>query len=229
MQRIATFTALAAVACGAAVAFAGAFEPAVEAVPGALEGATSTLQAESGQGMGRNSAGVLLGAFIGAAVALLSHTLVATALRLSTEAAFKALTVGFFVKCLGAILPWGALTYLPQVGRIADPTAYLVAFAITVVLVLGGGLFDHLRAVNEGSILNESGSDPDGHSSSGSDKAATEIESDVSDSRSGSAFSLPRKPVEDAERASSAAPTSGLPVSPPVHPLGSSDSLESAT
>ena len=217
MQRIATYTALAAVACGAAVAFAGVFEP----VDGALQGAEAMTQAVQepggGRSMGRNSAGVLLGAFIGAAVALLSHTLVATALRLSTEAAFKALTVGFFVKCLGAMLPWAALSFLPQVGRIADPTAYLVAFAITVVLVLGGGLFDHLKAVNDGSILNDSG------------KAATEIESDVSDQRSGSAFSLPRKPFEGTERATSSAPSSGSPVSPPVHPLGSSDSLESAT
>jgi hypothetical protein len=225
MQRIATFTALAAIACGAAVAFGGVFEPGDVA----LQQVTDPSDSASPLSMGRNSAGVLLGAFIGAAVALLSHTLVATALKLSTEAAFKALTVGFFVKCIGAILPWGALSFLPQVGRIADPTAYLVAFAITVVLVLGGGLFDHLRAVNEGSILNEPGRDSSGDSSRDSNKAATEIESDVSDSRSGSAFSLPRKPVEDAERASSAASASGSPVSPPVHPLGSSDSLESAT
>ena len=213
IQRVAILTALAAIGCGAAVALTGVFEPAAQAV----EGASQAAESGSGLAMGRNSAGVLLGAFVGAAVALLSHTLVATALRLSTEAAFKALTVGFFVKCLGAILPWAALSYLPQVGRIADPTAYLVAFAITVVLVLGGGLMDHLRAVNEGRLEDNLR------------KAATEIESDVSDSRSGSAFSLPRKPFSDVERASSAATASGSSVSPPVHPLGSSDSLESAT
>ena len=222
MQRIATLTALAAVACGAGVAFAGVFEPVRDALA----------QPVTGMSLGRNSAGVLLGAFIGAGVALLSHTLVATALKFSTEAAFKALTLGFFAKCLGAILPWAALSYLPQVGRMADPTAYLVAFAVTVVLVLGGGLLDHLRAVNDGSILNEPGGSnvaPSGNSA----KGQAEIESDVSDRRSGSASCSPRKPFEEADRIRSASTASDIPsgsqVSPPVHPLGSSDPLESAT
>ena len=235
MQRIATFTALAAIACAAGVAFAGVFEPVQDALtsPGGVD-AVKDAVAETGQSLGRNSAGVLLGAFIGAGVALLSHTLVATALRFSTEAAFKALTLGFFVKCLGAILPWGALSFLPQVGRIADPTAYLVAFAVTVVLVLGGGLFDHLRAVNDGSILNDASdvsSGPSATSEGESDKGPSEFESNVSDQRSSSASSSPRKPFEGREQTSSVstALSSDSPVSPPEHPLGSSDSLESAT
>ena len=230
MQRIATFTALAAIACAAGVAFAGVFEPA-QPVQGGLGVEAAEQTALS---LGRNSAGVLLGAFIGAGVALLSHTLVATALKFSTEAAFKALTLGFFAKCLGAILPWAALSYLPQVGRMADPTAYLIAFAVTVVLVLGGGLFDHLRAVNEGSILNDpsdASSGSGGSSDAGPEKGRSDFESDVSDSRASSASSSPRKPIEGRERSSSVSSvhSSGSSVSPPVHPLGSSDSLESAT
>ena len=243
MQRIATLTALAAIACAAGVAFAGVFEPMQEVLMGS-EGVDAVQ--EGARSLGRNSAGVLLGAFIGGGVALLSHTLVATALKFSTEAAFKALTLGFFAKSLGAILPWAALTYLPQVARMADPTAYLIGFAVTVVLVLGGGLFDHLRAINDGSILNDVSGSPDkdyenessgpfsgskGSSRSDSHKGPAEIESDVSDSRSGSASSSPRKPFEGHERTRSVstAPSSDSPVSPPEHPLGSSDSLESAT
>ncbi len=204
MQRFATFTAVAAVLGAGVVAVMGVFAP--EVAEGAEPVAAS---------MDRNSAGILAGAFIGAAVALLSHTLVATALKLSTEAAFKALIVGFFAKCLGAILPWGAMTFLPQVERLADSTAYLVAFATVVVLVLGGGLFDHLKAVAEGSILNTP------------EKSPTDFESGSSDRPSGSAFSLPTKLNEGPTGASSSASASS--VSSPVQPLGSSDTLESAT
>ncbi|MFT7168630.1 MAG: hypothetical protein ACI80K_001764 [Paracoccaceae bacterium] len=86
---------------------------------------------------------------------------------------------------------------------------------MVVVLVLGGGLFDHLKAVADGSILNTP------------DKSPTEIESDPSDRRSGSAFSLPRKSIEGPLGTSTIGLDSS--VSSPVHPLGSSDTLESAT
>lgn len=225
MQRIATFTAIAAVLGATGVAVSGMF------APEAAEAGVATVETLEGSGMDRNSAGILAGAFIGAAVALLSHTLVATALKFSTEAAFKALTLGFFAKCLGAILPWAAMNYLPQVGRLADSTAYLVAFAVVVVLVLGGGLFDHLKAVSDGSILNS----PDGTSGGGDDKSLTEIEARSSDQRLGSASSSPRTSIEgpDGARRVGSAPAAtsarSSSVHPSVHPLGSSDSLESAT
>ncbi|QDV06734.1 hypothetical protein Poly30_22490 [Planctomycetes bacterium Poly30] len=226
MQRIATFTAIAAVLGASVVALTGTFAP----DPAVFDAAGGVASETSSGGMDRNSAGILAGAFIGAAVALLSHTLVATALKFSTEAAFKALTLGFFAKCLGAVLPWAAMNYLPQVGRLADSTAYLVAFAIVVVLVLGGGLFDHLKAVSDGSILNDSDR-PSGSVEGGADKSPTEIEADSSDPRSGSAFSLPRKPTDGPRGTTTVGSVSSVAqaVSSPVHPPGSSDTLESAT
>lgn len=100
-------------------------------------------------GFDRIGAGVVAGAFLGGAVGLLAHTLVGTALKLDTQAAFQSLIVGFAAKAAGAILPWAVLSFLPQAQPLAHPVAYLIAYASTILIVLGGGLFDHLRLSNE--------------------------------------------------------------------------------
>lgn len=97
----------------------------------------------------RVGAGVIAGGLIGAAVGSLAHGLVATALRLDTQAAFQALIVGFGAKALGALLPWAAFSFVPQANALADPIAYLVAYAAAVLLVLFAGVFDNLHLSNE--------------------------------------------------------------------------------
>ena len=113
-------------------------------------------------GFDRLGAGALAGAFLGGCVGLLAHTLVGAALRHDTEAAFQSLVIGFAAKFAGAVLPWLALTFLPQAQPLADPIAYLVAYAAAVLLVLGGGLFDHLRLSAE--VAAASGADAAGAS-----------------------------------------------------------------
>lgn len=114
-------------------------------------------------GFDRVAAGVLGGAFLGGAVGLLAHGLVGVALRHDTQAAFQSLVIGFAAKAAGAILPWAVLTFLPQAQPLAHPVAYLVAYAAAVLMVLGGGVFDHLRLSTE--IAAASGRGGDGAAS----------------------------------------------------------------
>ncbi|MEO0660659.1 MAG: hypothetical protein AAFZ87_03900, partial [Planctomycetota bacterium] len=100
-------------------------------------------------GMGRSAAGVILGVVIGAGVGLLAHSLVRAALRVDTQAAFQALVVGFGAKAAGAVLPWGALSFVPRAAELADPTSYVIAYAFTVLVVVGAGVLDNLHLSNE--------------------------------------------------------------------------------
>ena len=100
-------------------------------------------------GFDRVGAGVFGGALLGGSIGLLAHGLVGMAMRVDTEAAFRSLAIGFFAKAAGAILPWAALTFLPQAAPLAHPTAYLLAYAGTLLLVLGAGVLDHLRVSHE--------------------------------------------------------------------------------
>lgn len=111
-------------------------------------------------GFDRVAVGVVAGTLLGGCVGLLSHSLVSTALKYDTQAAFQSLVIGFAAKAAGAILPWAVLSFLPQAQPLAHPVAYLVAYAATVLIVMGGGLFDHLRLSAE--VAAASGDDADG-------------------------------------------------------------------
>lgn len=100
-------------------------------------------------GFDRVGAGAFAGALLGGSIGLLAHGLVGMAMRVDTEAAFRSLAIGFFAKAAGAILPWAALTFLPQAAPLAHPTAYLLAYAGTLLTVLGAGVIDHLRVSRE--------------------------------------------------------------------------------
>lgn len=142
----------------------------------ALVGA-AVFVATRGEGWDRIAAGVMGGVFLGCCVGLLSHGLVGLALRQDTEAAFKALVIGFAAKFAGAVLPWAVLTFLEPAHRLADGTAYLIAFAASVMLVLAGGIFDHLRLAAQISDENARARETETSSSPVSTGSSTPLES----------------------------------------------------
>ena len=60
-----------------------------------------------------------------------------------------ALTVSFGAKALGAILPWAAISFVPGASDLVHATSYLIAYAASVLLVVGAGVFDNLHLSNE--------------------------------------------------------------------------------
>ena len=98
-----------------------------------------------GSGLDAMGMGILGGAILGCVVALLSHSLVSMALHRETAEAFKFVGIGFMAKAAGAILPWGLLTFWAPAGAYANGTAYVIAYMVAVLIVLGAGVIDHVR------------------------------------------------------------------------------------
>lgn len=98
-----------------------------------------------GEGLDLVAVGGLGGLTLGASAALLAHALVSAAMRLESERALRFVLAGFLVKAAGAILPWAVLSFWGPAAGVADPTAYALAYVAAALLVLGAGVFDHLR------------------------------------------------------------------------------------
>lgn len=98
-----------------------------------------------GSGLDAMGMGILGGAILGCVVALLSHSLVSMALHRETAEAFKFVGIGFMAKAVGAILPWGLLSFWAPAGAFANGTAYVIAYMVAVLIVLGAGVIDHVR------------------------------------------------------------------------------------
>lgn len=96
---------------------------------------------------GRTGVGVVAGALLGGGVGLFGHGLLAHSLRRDFEASLRALLAGMGLKLFALVTVWAALAFVPALGRIASPTAFLVSFAATALLLAGVGSFDHLRAL----------------------------------------------------------------------------------
>ncbi|MDB2576634.1 hypothetical protein N9Z54_05455 [Planctomycetota bacterium] len=98
-----------------------------------------------GEGLDMVSVGVLGGITLGSAAALLSHSLVSAAMQLQSEKALQFVLAGFGVKAVGAIGPWAVLAFWAPAAGVADPASYVLGYISAVLLVLGAGVFDHLR------------------------------------------------------------------------------------
>ena len=98
-----------------------------------------------GEGLDLVSVGALGGVCLGAAAALLSHSLVGAAMQLRSEKALQFVLAGFGIKAFGAIAPWALLSFWAPAAGIADAAAYVLGYISAALLVLGAGVFDHLR------------------------------------------------------------------------------------
>ena len=98
-----------------------------------------------GEGLDLVSVGALGGVCLGAAAGLLSHTLVAAAMQLRSEKALQFVLAGFGIKAFGAIAPWAILSFLGTRGRRRRRRRLPGGYISAALLVLGAGVFDHLR------------------------------------------------------------------------------------
>ncbi|MEZ6017000.1 MAG: hypothetical protein R3F49_17915 [Planctomycetota bacterium] len=96
---------------------------------------------------GRVGVGTASGALLGGAVALASHGLLGRSLKAEFETALAALLGAAALKLLVLFAAWAALTFVPALGQVADVAAFLLAYAAAILVVLGVGSFDHLRAL----------------------------------------------------------------------------------
>jgi hypothetical protein len=96
---------------------------------------------------GRAGVGVVAGALLGGGIGLFGHRLLATSLASDFEASLRALLAAMGLKFLALILAWAALVFVPPLGAVASPPAFLISFAATALLLAAVGSFDHLRTL----------------------------------------------------------------------------------
>lgn len=96
---------------------------------------------------GRTGVGVVAGALLGGGVALFGHGLLASSLGRDFEASLRALLAGLGLKLLALVVAWAALAFVPALGAVASPAAFLVSFAATALLLGAVGSFDHVRVL----------------------------------------------------------------------------------
>lgn len=96
---------------------------------------------------GRMGVGVVAGALLGGGVALFGHTLLASSHKYDFEAALRALLAGMGLKFLALAVAWAALAFVPALGAVASPGAFLISFAATALLLGAVGSFDHVRVL----------------------------------------------------------------------------------
>jgi hypothetical protein len=96
---------------------------------------------------GRTGVGVVAGTLLGGAVGLFGHGLLANSLQRDFEASLKALLASMGLKLCVLVGVWAALVFVPALGAIAAPAAFLVSFAGTALLLAAVGSLDHVRAL----------------------------------------------------------------------------------
>lgn len=92
--------------------------------------------------------GVLGGALLGTAVALLGHLLLKHQLHGNLEGVFRAMLIAFGAKLAFLLLGWATLSFVPSAARLADANAFALAFATAALAVLASGSLEHLRALH---------------------------------------------------------------------------------
>jgi hypothetical protein len=96
---------------------------------------------------GRTGLGVVAGALLAGGVGLIGHRLLATSLRSDFEASLRALLASIGLKLLVLVVAWAALAFVPSLGAVAAPSALVVSYAATALLLAAVGSFDHLRSL----------------------------------------------------------------------------------
>ncbi len=96
---------------------------------------------------GHTGIGVVAGALLAGAVGLLGHRLLASSLQRDFEASLRALLASIGLKLLVLVTVWAALAFVPALGAVAAPSAFVVSFAATALLLGAVGSFDHLRSL----------------------------------------------------------------------------------
>lgn len=96
---------------------------------------------------GRTGLGLVAGALLAGGVGLFGHRLLATSLRSDFEASLRALLASMGLKLFVLVAAWAALTFVPALGAVAAPAAFVISFAATALLLAAVGSLDHLRSL----------------------------------------------------------------------------------